>query len=384
MDQSVKPSYHAQGWSVSVILHALCVAGALLMAQFQPRPLPDEPFRWEVVMHQSQRSTVSPPEAPPSEPPPRQPVQERPSKAQTVQDRPIQDRRVMEQTVEKQPVRDRTVERRDAAAVEATASVAPPLNASMPVEQRSVSRSAEVIQHEVQRAEEGIMEREVAAVLPEPSGVATEVRSVPESVSPTAVSSASAVLSDPVSDAPHSPTVSASTPISNLSNPVERGEVVHKVPTQQRAFEDGLVERPAASVNRHTQEVEVRVAAHGSVPRPQWSRRDALESRPTAKAAPGSQAHYGWLKELLQSHIERMKRYPQLALDRKLEGRVVVRAVMWNDGTLTDLEVLHSSGHDILDDEALKLLGRLSPVSLTYDLGKESITVKIPISYGIQ
>lgn len=278
-------------------------------------------------------------------------------------------------------VEERAVERRVTPVVRATQSVAQSLSTGTPVMQRTVTRDHEVRQREVRRPEPTIMEREVASIPEEPSALGRQMRTAAESTRPAHVTPSRAVIGSTVVDSPAPAPLRASTV---LSRPVEVGEAIDAAPTIQSALADGLVERSAATVNPITQVVEEQVAVREFVHKPQSSQRGAPARRPGAKAVPGAQAHYGWLKALLQGHVERMKQYPQRAFDRKLEGRVVVRAVMWSDGTLTDLEVLHSSGHDILDDEALQLLTRLSPVSLTHDLGRESITVKIPITYGIE
>lgn len=103
-----------------------------------------------------------------------------------------------------------------------------------------------------------------------------------------------------------------------------------------------------------------------------------------ARAVGPAQAHYGWLKDDLRERIERVKHYPQVALDRRWEGRVIVRAVIWADGRLSDLSVLESSGYDELDREALDLLQRISPLQLKHALGAPQITLRIPINYGMR
>lgn len=132
-----------------------------------------------------------------------------------------------------------------------------------------------------------------------------------------------------------------------------------------------MVERGA--VESHTREAESKILT-----------RPAEVTTVTARAVGASQAHYGWLKDELREQIERVKYYPQQALDRKWEGRVIVCAVIWADGRLSDLSVVESSGYDALDREALGLLQRISPLQLKYALGVPQITLRIPINYGIK
>lgn len=142
------------------------------------------------------------------------------------------------------------------------------------------------------------------------------------------------------------------------------------------------IESTAAAI-RHGPAVEDSSASIESV---QVQQLDMKRREPVvtmAQSVRSVRPHYGWLKTDLMAQIERVKRYPQFALDNKLEGRVVVRAVIRADGHLLELAVVESSGHDLLDRESLELLRRLSPVSLKHQLGAPQVTLRIPINYGI-
>lgn len=96
-----------------------------------------------------------------------------------------------------------------------------------------------------------------------------------------------------------------------------------------------------------------------------------------------TQADYGWLRNALWGRIEELKRYPTQARANHWEGKVVVKAVIRDDGTVADLMIAESSGQPILDQEALAVMMKASPLILKHPLGKPSITMLIPISYRL-
>lgn len=96
-----------------------------------------------------------------------------------------------------------------------------------------------------------------------------------------------------------------------------------------------------------------------------------------------TQADYGWLRDLLWKRIEELKRYPAQAKFNHWEGKVVVQAVIKADGTVGDVRVAESSGHAVLDEEALVVMKKASPLTLTHQLEKSHITILVPISYRL-
>ena len=93
---------------------------------------------------------------------------------------------------------------------------------------------------------------------------------------------------------------------------------------------------------------------------------------------------YGWLRDLLWKRIEELKHYPRLARENHWEGRVVVQAVIKADGTVGDLSVAESSGHALLDQDALVVMRKASPLTLVHQLERAQITILVPISYRLE
>ena len=90
---------------------------------------------------------------------------------------------------------------------------------------------------------------------------------------------------------------------------------------------------------------------------------------------------YGWLAGPLLQRIEALKQYPATARLHRLEGRVIVRIVIQQDGYITSATIARSSGHDVLDQAALETIRQASPLTLSQPLEKSSVTMQIPLGY---
>ena len=92
---------------------------------------------------------------------------------------------------------------------------------------------------------------------------------------------------------------------------------------------------------------------------------------------------YGWLSETILRRMEELKRYPASARLDRAEGKVVVKAVIDEDGSIGEVEVYQSSGHPSLDKDAIETLRQAAPFHLSHPLGQPRMTVKIPMSYRL-
>jgi protein TonB len=94
-------------------------------------------------------------------------------------------------------------------------------------------------------------------------------------------------------------------------------------------------------------------------------------------------ADYGWLSDALWRRIEELKRYPAQAKVNHWEGKVVVEAVIRDDGEVVGLSIAESSGRAVLDQEAMAVMKKASPLALKHPLGKPRVTIFVPISYRL-
>jgi protein TonB len=105
---------------------------------------------------------------------------------------------------------------------------------------------------------------------------------------------------------------------------------------------------------------------------------------PPAQSAPDTGSLDDYRVELMRV-ATRYKRYPRAALDNNWEGRVVVRMVVGANGMIASISVASSTGHEVLDKQALEMIqkakgGVLIPPALR---GKE-FTLEIPVIYNLK
>ena len=65
--------------------------------------------------------------------------------------------------------------------------------------------------------------------------------------------------------------------------------------------------------------------------------------------------------EMLNLRIHSVKKYPESAKSRHLEGRVKVQFVLSKDGILSDIKIIKSSRHRNLDEAAVEAIKKASP-----------------------
>lgn len=102
------------------------------------------------------------------------------------------------------------------------------------------------------------------------------------------------------------------------------------------------------------------------------------------KAAPATKADYAWLMKALLGRINELKNYPVMARINRWEGKVVLRAVIKDDGQVLMVDVQESSGRSILDNDAMETLRKASPLKLDHPLGKSQVAILMPISYSLR
>jgi protein TonB len=89
--------------------------------------------------------------------------------------------------------------------------------------------------------------------------------------------------------------------------------------------------------------------------------------------------------KIVSRKIERSKRYPRWAMDTGLEGRVVIRFTILQDGTLCEeILLVSSSGTEILDNAAISAVRNAAPFpTLPEELSREWLQVELPMSFHL-
>ena len=92
----------------------------------------------------------------------------------------------------------------------------------------------------------------------------------------------------------------------------------------------------------------------------------------------------GGMGELMKYLGENIK-YPSKAQDNQWEGRTICQFVVEKDGSINEAKILKSSGHELLDAEALRVILNMPQWTAGMQNG-DSVRVKfaLPISFKLQ
>jgi protein TonB len=96
----------------------------------------------------------------------------------------------------------------------------------------------------------------------------------------------------------------------------------------------------------------------------------------------GSLAQY---RLQLISTARKYKRYPRVAMDNNWEGDVVVRMVIGANGMISALSIKTSSGHEVLDQQALEMFKKAKPlVQIPAALRGKEFTIELRAIYNLK
>ena len=86
----------------------------------------------------------------------------------------------------------------------------------------------------------------------------------------------------------------------------------------------------------------------------------------------------------LAFHIAKFKNYPRIAMRRNWQGMVLVRMVMLGNGNIQSLSIEKSSGYEVLDNEAMKMIERAKPLPKPPDiLASDEVNIYVPVSFAL-
>ena len=142
------------------------------------------------------------------------------------------------------------------------------------------------------------------------------------------------------------------------------------------ATEYTSIMKPAEAPTAVSAEPDTQTAQSVQPPAQMASISPALTNAPTKR-------DYGWLSEEILRRVEELKRYPASARIDRAEGKVVVKAVINEDGNIGEVEVFQSSGYLTLDKAAVETMRQAAPFHLPHPLGQPRMTIKIPMSYRL-
>jgi periplasmic protein TonB len=104
---------------------------------------------------------------------------------------------------------------------------------------------------------------------------------------------------------------------------------------------------------------------------------------PPVQEARMSKPDFSWLTHSLRGRVQQSQQYSTVARLNGLEGRVVLRITVKDNGELL-VAIATSSGHALLDQDAVEQVTRLSPLSLLQPLGRAQQVLNLPIIYSLR
>lgn len=109
---------------------------------------------------------------------------------------------------------------------------------------------------------------------------------------------------------------------------------------------------------------------------------DALPAQATPEAPDaGTLAQY---RLAVISAAKRYKRYPRVAQDNNWQGRVEIRMAIGANGAISDLSVRASTGHVVLDQQALEMIERANAMApIPPALRGKHFVVDIPVVFSL-
>jgi len=169
-------------------------------------------------------------------------------------------------------------------------------------------------------------------------------------------------------------------PILTAKKPAEAPVIQETFEVPQETQEESAAE-PVEAVEAAPAEPTATPAQEQVATAPSTS--SAISGMQPPQEATDSEAWDGY-GQLLYDMVERNKKYPQMAIRRHLEGRVIVNARI-SMGKLVDISLVDSSGHRVLDEQALEMVRRAaSTLPVKNGLDRKSFNVLVPIDFKLQ
>lgn len=205
----------------------------------------------------------------------------------------------------------------------------------------------------------------VALLQPPPPSSGTQAQAAAPSASQRRI-----VAPKPVVDQKIAPDAPA---VTETVTPIQQETVVSVSPAAS-ATEQAASHTPAD----HTSSAVVDTGGLGCGVGPCGGGGDSEAPQASVVVDTGELAHRLWRR------MEELKRYPYLARRNGWEGQVLINAVIGTDGHLLHAEIQQSSGHKILDQDALKVIRAATPLSMGQSHSQQQTTFTIPLIYRLR
>jgi protein TonB len=89
-------------------------------------------------------------------------------------------------------------------------------------------------------------------------------------------------------------------------------------------------------------------------------------------------------EQIIAARIKQHEEYPPIAKRRHWEGTTIVQLRVSPDGKVTDISVVEKSGYEILDEAAVRMIRKASPLPVPPEgLQGRDRTVLVPIKFRL-
>lgn len=89
-------------------------------------------------------------------------------------------------------------------------------------------------------------------------------------------------------------------------------------------------------------------------------------------------------QKALFEYLSNNVHYPEQAVRDSIEGRVICQFLVHADGSITDIEVVRSGGHPLLDEEAVRVISEMPKWVWKHDPGDSApMKYTLPISFKL-
>lgn len=143
---------------------------------------------------------------------------------------------------------------------------------------------------------------------------------------------------------------------------------------------------PAAPSADHAPSAPAAPAAAPTAPAaPPVARTEPQPASPAPSADPADVGSLAQYRLQLIGVAKRYKRYPRVAMDNNWEGDVVVRMVIGANGMIASVSVKTSSGHEVLDQQAVEMFKKAKPlVPIPAALRGKEFTIELRAIYNLK
>ena len=374
---AIIPRYRNSGWAVSFATHSVGAGIAIILLSGIHLPTIPEPFRWDVSVTEKPTPVSAVEPLQPIQHPPT-PMKNTPKRSETHEVIP-KERRV----VESQPV-SRSVETQPSIFTKTPAISERRVQTRAMSQETPLVRELETINKTAEIQSVATISTPIEDPILDNSPPITRQNQVVESEKPIVTQQAiqesldsSVVEGNVVTDRRAKAEVDTASPIEATvfqTTPIVKSEMAESVPTHESIQSDAISAQISSLMTQPSTNEAV----------PTESNQHASIKHAPLQSMPATKADYGWLRDVLLSRIERLKGYPFIARTNRWEGLVILEAVIDHEGQLVDLKIAESSGHSVLDHDAMEVIRKSCPLQLKHSLGKSQMTMRVPIRYKLR